>query len=75
MIVHALSFGLYCLCLIVFYYAFFNYRYKVSHQESPNKEKLFRNWFLTWIVVTYTNFFANICLIWIFFKFRDQEER
>jgi hypothetical protein len=59
MTLHGLSFSLYNLSIIIFYYFFYRYEHALL-AEKPiiviyDKE---RAWFIAWITTTFTNFIA-----------------
>ena len=68
MIIHSVSFSLYNLAIVVYYAFYFNYELQLT--ASSFKSALY-----AWTVTTYTNFFAQLCLIWIFLQFRTKKER
>jgi hypothetical protein len=82
MIIHSLSFTLYNLAIIIYYIFFTIYEttpeyydnYGVKTCNNPRWQKTWANSLIAWIVTTYTNFFAQLCLIWIFLLFRPRAE-
>ena len=71
MTVHAVSFSLYNISIIVFY--IFYYQYLTESNE--NKKSRRREVLIAWIVSSYMTFAAQICLNWIFLQFRSKEEK
>lgn len=77
MTVHAISFSLYCLSLVLFLESYFVW----MNQRSKGKvtERAVRQMFIIWSIVCYTNFAAQLCLVWIFNGFkakrRDSNEQ
>jgi uncharacterized membrane protein YqjE len=67
MYLHGISFSLYNLSIILLYTFYTLWLL----DENPTRA---RNAFYVWIVTTYTNFIAQLCLIWIFLQFREKEE-
>jgi hypothetical protein len=59
MTLHGLSFSLYNLSIIIFYYFFYRFEHALLAEKSEmvilQKE---RDWFIAWITTTYTNFIA-----------------
>ena len=80
MSVHAFSFTLYNISVIVFYYSYFRYLQRLADlppdvsPENPLVVQYTDSAIRTWIITTYTTFIAQLCLIWIFTGFRIKEE-
>lgn len=74
MTIHAGSFLLYNFSIVFFYgsYLFYFERKKTATEEEI--PQLTRTLFISWIVVCYTNFVAQICLVWIFLQFRERQK-
>lgn len=78
MIIHSLSFSLYNAAIIVYYIFFTVFQTTVEYIETPDGlvcnnprwETTWANSLIAWITTTYTNFVAQLCLIWIFLMFR-----
>lgn len=73
MSVHAVSFSAYNLAIVTYYAALFVFINALRH-NSKRLESATRGLMITWTVVAYTNFGAQLCLIWICLKFRDNRE-
>lgn len=71
MTIHAVSFSMYIIAIIVQFY--FNFVY--INASSETKVKATRNNLLANLGVRYTSFVAQLCLIWIFLQFREKDER
>jgi hypothetical protein len=63
MFVYSLSFTLYNLSIVAYYAVYLNFELQGTN-ESWNLA------LVAWTVTTYTNFFAELCLIWIALQFR-----
>lgn len=80
MTIHAVSFSLYNIAVIVLYASYFYYLKETYDlpDDDPKVIKARRDALIAWIATTYTNFVAQLCLIWIFLQFRvnpDNRER
>lgn len=74
MIIHAVSFSLYLTAIVMFYIMYYIYTVE-SRTASAERMKVIRRYALiTWIGTCYTNFIAQLCMIWIFMQFRHQSE-
>lgn len=68
MTLHAISFSMYSAAVIAYYYAL--WYFVRSGNTAETLEELIhavRQFLITWTVVCYTNFAAQLVLIWIFF--------
>lgn len=63
MTMHAVSFTLYNLSIIVFYVIYF---IKLSNKNEEKEYQLTHNSLIAWTVTTYLSFVAQLCLNWIF---------
>jgi len=74
MTIHAVSFSLYNFAIIVLYVGYFIYLQIPLDAPADYRFKVTRYCLIAWIGTTYTNFAAQLCLIWIFLQFRNKSE-
>lgn len=74
MTVHAASFILYSLTIILLYAIYFVYTSMPDDIILQKKQTITRDCLIVWISTCYTNLIAQACLIWIFLKFRTKKE-
>ena len=82
MIIHSLSFTLYNLAIIIYYIFFTIFETTTEYLENdgvkicnnPRWSETWANSLIAWNATTYTNFFAQLCLVWIFLLFRPRAE-
>jgi hypothetical protein len=75
MIIHSVSFSLYNLAIIIYYVFFFVFELRTAYGTQSQIDTAWVNCLIAWCVTTWTNFFAQLCLIWIFMQFRPKEEK
>lgn len=66
MMIHSVSFSLYNLAIAVYYVVYFFF-------EANQNASTWQYALIAWISTTYTNFAAQLCLIWIFLQFRNKK--
>jgi hypothetical protein len=74
MIVHALSFILYDLSILVYYVSFYIFTSKATTATPEELKNLYRDSLITWICTAYFSFLSQLCMIWIFLQFRHRSE-
>ena len=72
MTVHALCFSLYCLAIIVFLFSFLVFTFQA--RSGKPSEQVARTLWITWTIVAYTNFAAQLFLVWIFLSYRKRPQ-
>lgn len=77
LIVNSFSFTLYNVSIIGLYTSYLIYSFRMMGNPDPAEVQIVRRYCLiAWISTCFTNFVAQLCLIWIFLQFRphtDQE--
>lgn len=74
MTLHAVSFSLYNLAVIVLNVSYYFFTTLSKHATAEEKQKITRWTLIAWIGTCYTNFIAQLCLIWIFLQFRHRSQ-
>jgi len=77
MSLHAVSFSLYSLAIVVYYAALFllNLSYNNPNTTPEQFYQARVRFYITTIIVCYTNFAAQLCLIYIFLQFREKNDQ